>query len=100
MAIELIPYLVVSDGAKAIDFYKAAFGATEAERMPGKGGKQLMHAELRFGAFKLFLSDDFPEMCGGKSRTPKALGGTPVTLHLTTDDCDKAVERATKAGAA
>jgi PhnB protein len=33
------PYLVVHDAAKALDFYKKAFGATELVRMPGPGGK-------------------------------------------------------------
>ena len=47
----------------------------------------------------MFLVDDFPEYCEGKSQTPKALGGTPVTLHRFVVDCDAAIKRATDAGA-
>ena len=46
------PYLAVDDGARAIAFYKAAFGATEVMRMPGPGGK-VGHAEIRIGEFQL-----------------------------------------------
>ena len=99
MATEMIPSLTVSDGPKAIDFYKAAFGATEVSRALQKNSTKVMHAELKIGGFRLFVNDDFPEMCGGKSKTPKAIGGTPVTLFLTGDDCDKAVAKAAKAGA-
>ena len=42
------PYLIVKDAAGALDFYKEAFGATEAMRMAGPGGK-VMHAEVRSG---------------------------------------------------
>jgi PhnB protein len=45
------------------------------------------------------LNDDFPEMSGGKSMTPKALGGTPVTIHLTVTDVDTKFQRALDAGA-
>lgn len=30
------PYLIVKGAAKAIDYYKKAFGATEIMRMPGR----------------------------------------------------------------
>jgi PhnB protein len=99
MATELIPSLTVDNGAKAIDFYKAAFGATEVMRAPHKGSTKIMHSELKIGSFRFFVNDDFPEMCGGKSKTPKALTGSPITLFLTGEDCDAAVARATKAGA-
>jgi uncharacterized glyoxalase superfamily protein PhnB len=95
----LIPHLVVSDGAGAIEFYKEAFGAEEISRMPAPDGKRLMHAMLRLGDETIFLCDDFPEMCGGTSRDPKKLGTTPVTIHRYVEDCDAAVERAEKAGA-
>jgi PhnB protein len=45
------------------------------------------------------LSDDFPEFCGGQSRTPEALGATPVTLHIQVPDADAAFARAVEAGA-
>jgi uncharacterized glyoxalase superfamily protein PhnB len=95
----LIPHLVCSPCADAIEFYKKAFGAEEIARMPAPDGKRIMHAEVRIGGRPLFLVDDFPEYCGGKSETPKALGGTPVTIHRYVENCDAAIERAEKAGA-
>jgi hypothetical protein len=35
------PYLIVQDGAGAIEFYKRAFGATELMRMNGPDGKPM-----------------------------------------------------------
>lgn len=93
----LIPHLVCSPAAAAIDFYKKAFGAEEVRRMPGPDGR-VMHAALRIDGKYLFLADDFPEYCNGKSESPNALGGTPVTLHRYVKDCDAAMDRAAKAG--
>lgn len=96
----LIPHLVCSPAAKAMDFYKAAFGAEEVSRHPAQDGKRLMHAEMQIGPSSLFLADDFPEMCGGKSRTVAALGGVPtMVIHQNVKDCDAAIKRAEKAGA-
>lgn len=94
----MVPHLTVTDAKKAIDFYKAAFDAKEVRRMPAPDGR-LMFAELTIGDFKLFLNDDFPEYCGGKSKTATALGGTPITLHQDVPNCDAAIEKAAKAGA-
>jgi PhnB protein len=93
------PHLCVHDGPAAMEFYKKAFGATEVTRMPAEDGKRLMHAELTVLGGKLFLHDDFPEYHGGKSETPKAIGATPVTLHLEVPDTDAAMAKAA-AGAA
>lgn len=102
MSIEVQPYiapnLVVGDGAAAIDFYVKAFGAVEYGRVPGPDGK-LMHAALNINGSMVMLNDDFPEFCGGKSMTPTALGGTPVTIHLQVTDVESAFERAVQAGA-
>jgi PhnB protein len=95
----LVPHLVVSDGAAAIEFYKKAFGAQETMRMPAEDGKRLMHAQMRIGESTLFLADDFPEFCGGKPRNPNALGGTPVTIHQYVRDVDASIKRAADAGA-
>ena len=95
----LIPHIVVSDAAKAIEFYKKAFGAEEILRMPAPGGAKLMHAEIMIGGKPVYLSDDFPEFCGGKSRTPEAFGGSPVTIHQYVKDCDAALKHAEQAGA-
>jgi PhnB protein len=102
MAIEVqpavSPHLVVGDGAAAIDFYVKAFGAVELGRVPGPDGK-LMHAALQINGSTVLLNDDFPEYNDGKSSTPVALGGTPVTIHLTVTDVDSKFQQAVDAGA-
>ncbi|WP_029369715.1 VOC family protein [Mycobacterium sp. UM_WWY] len=102
MAIEVtpavLPHLVVDDAAAAIDFYVKAFGATELGRVPGPDGK-LVHAALTINGSTVMLNDDFPEFNGGKSTTPKALGGTPVTIHLTVTDVESKFAQAVEAGA-
>jgi uncharacterized glyoxalase superfamily protein PhnB len=94
----IIAHLVLNDAAAAMDFYKAAFGAVELYRMPAPDGR-LMHAEMKLGDTVFMLADDFPEYCGGASRSAKTLGGTPVGLHRYVPDCDAAVKQATDAGA-
>jgi PhnB protein len=91
------PYLAVRGAAQAIDFYRRAFGAEEVVRMPMPGGDKVMHAELRIGDSRLMLADEFPEMGGEKS--PAALGGSGVTIHLYVDDVDATFARAVGAGA-
>lgn len=95
----LIPHLVCEGAADAIEFYKRAFGAVEIHRMPAPDGQRLMHAAIRIGNSFVFLVDDFPEFCGGKSQSPKALKGTPVTIHRYVTDCDAAINQAVQAGA-
>jgi uncharacterized glyoxalase superfamily protein PhnB len=89
------PHLVCAGAADAIEFYKKAFGAAETARMPGPDGK-IMHAMIRIGDSAVMLVDENPEwgMLG-----PKALKGSPVTIHLYVDDADAFVARAAKAGA-
>ena len=102
MAIEvqpaLSPHLVVDDAAAAIDFYVKAFGATELGRVPHPDGR-LVHAALSLNGSTVMLNDDFPDFNEGKSSTPKALGGTPVTIHLQVPDVESAFQRALDAGA-
>jgi PhnB protein len=95
----LIPHLVCSPCSEAIEFYKKAFGAEEVGRMPAPDGRKIMHAAIRIGKSFVFLVDDFPEFCGGKSETPTALKGTPVTIHRYVENCDAAIKRAQDAGA-
>src|SRR5687767_5640750 len=95
----LIPHLVCDPCADAIEFYKRAFGAVEVYRMPAPGGERIMHASIQIDGRLVFLADDFPEYCGGKPSSPRALGGTPVTIHRYVEDCDAAIQRAEKAGA-
>ena len=92
----ITPHLVCADAAKAIEFYKKAFGAVEGARLPGPDGKKIMHASIRIGDSCLMLADEYPEM---GSVGPKALKGSPVTIHLYVEDADATVAQAAKAGA-
>jgi PhnB protein len=89
------PHLVVRDAAKAIDFYKKAFGAQELMRMEGPGGK-IGHAELKIGNSVIFLADEFPQ---GPCKAPQTVGTTTCTLNLYVEDVDKVYDTAVKAGA-
>lgn len=95
----MIPHLVLSDASAAMEFYKKAFGAEEIMRMPAPDGKKLWHAEMRIGNRLFYLADDFPEMCGGQERSPKALGASSVTLHMYVENVDKMIQQAADAGA-
>jgi PhnB protein len=91
------PYLIVKGAAKAIDYYKKVFGATEVMRMPGPGGR-IGHAELKIGDSHIMLADESPNM--GHARSSAAtMGGSPVSLLVYLPDVDKVIERATTGGA-
>ena len=92
----LTPGLVVKDGLRAIEFYKKAFGAEEVFRMPGPGGKGVMHAELRIGNSLLFLSDEFPGM---SCQSPETLKGTTQSIYMYVQDVDALFNRAVASGA-
>lgn len=89
------PYLICKGAARAIDFYKQAFGATELMRFPGPGGS-IGHAEIKIGDSPMMLADEMPQM---GYRSPASLGGSPVSIMLYVQDVDKVVDRAVKAGA-
>lgn len=89
------PYIIVNGAARAIDFYKAAFGATERVRLANSSGK-VMHAEIRIGKAQLMLADEFPEM---GYRSPESLGGSPVSILLYVEDVDSFFVKAIAAGA-
>ena len=91
----LTPHIVCAGAAEAIEFYKKAFGAEEGGRLPGPDGR-LMHAAIRIGDSTVMLVDEMPEW---GSLGPKALKGTPVTIHLYVEDADAFVARAAQAGA-
>jgi PhnB protein len=92
---QVTPYLCVDGATAAIEFYGRVFGATERVRMPGPDGK-IAHAELAIGDSLVMLSDEFPET---GARSPKAFGGSPVTLSVYVEDVDAVFERAVQAGA-
>lgn len=93
------PYLVVSNAPAAIEFYKNAFGAVELVRHMVPNTDKVMHAHLKIQGADLMLSDDCSSMMGGKSETPEALGGSPVTFHLHTGDANGLWAKALAAGA-
>ena len=91
----LTPHLICKNAAAAIDFYAEAFGATEMMRMPDKQGL-LMHAAIAVNGATVMLMDEYLDY---GARSPKALGGTPVVLHLMVPDVDAAFDTAIAAGA-
>ena len=92
------PHLMIRGAARAIDFYREAFGAVEEMRLPDAEGR-LMHASIIVGDSKVFLVDEFPEAGEHGVGAPQHFGGSPVTIHLTVDDCDATTARAAAAGA-
>jgi len=97
------PFLSVRDAARAVEFYRKAFGATELERMAEPDGK-LNHALLKIGDSIVRLTDDRSRHVAewaakGWSRSPQSLGGTPVHFYLYVEDSDAVFKRAIAAGA-
>src|ERR1700693_4829855 len=88
------PRLTFKDAAKAIEFYKNAFGAKETMRFE-MGGK-IPHAEIMIGNSVVFLTEEWPE--GGRF-SPETLGNSPVMMSLDVPDVDKFFAHAIGAGA-
>jgi PhnB protein len=91
----VIPYLIVNDAARAIDFYEGVFGAREITRFMQPDGR-VGHAELRIGDSVVMLADEAPDI---GARSPRSIGGTPVTISVYVEDVDATVDRAVEAGA-
>jgi PhnB protein len=91
----LTPHLAIRDAAKAIEFYKKAFGAQALGVHNTPDGK-IMHAELKIGDSIVMLSDEFP---GGPLQSPQAVAGTTAMMHLYVEDVDTWFDRAVAAGA-
>ena len=89
------PYLVIKGAAKAIDYYKKVFGATEVMRMPAPDGR-IGHAELTIGDSRIMLADENPSM---GNRSAESIGASPVSLLVYLPDCDKVVAKAVAGGA-
>ena len=89
----IAPMLSVRHGAKAVDFYKTAFGATEAFRMDSDDGTVV--ARLSVEGAEFWVSDESPEH---KNFSPETLGGGTVRMVLVVNDPDAAYDRAIKAG--
>ncbi|MCA9562187.1 MAG: VOC family protein [Myxococcales bacterium] len=88
-------YFSVNDAAKAIDFYVAAFEATELSRYEAPDGR-IGHAELQIGNARVMLSDEYPEV---GAISPTTLGGTSFAFMLYVEDVDRAFDRAVELGA-
>jgi uncharacterized glyoxalase superfamily protein PhnB len=91
----ITPHIVVRDAIAASDWYQRALGAEERDRLPLPNGK-VMYVELWFGDSPVMVADEFPEL---EILSPLAIGGTPVVLHVFTDNVDSAWQRAVEAGA-
>ncbi len=89
------PYLTVNDAARALDFYKKAFGAEVVVRMEMPGGK-IGHAEMKIGDSMVMLADEMP---GGGSQAPQTLHGTTGGIMLYVEDADSVYNQAVAAGA-
>ena len=89
------PYLIINGAARAIEFYQRVFDARELLRMATPDGK-VRHAELQIRDARIMLADAVPEM---GYLDPKAIGGTPVSLHVYVSDVDHTYRRAMEAGA-
>ena len=88
-------YLIIRGAARALEFYKQVFGATERMRLDMPGGV-IGHAEIQLGDSVIMLADEFPQM---NARGPEAYGGSPVSLHVYVTDVDAIVARAVSLGA-
>src|SRR5438477_8268768 len=88
------PHLTIKNAAKAIEFYKQAFGATEPEaRSLGPRGK-IMHAIIQIGNSRLMLNDEAPEM--GGCLGPDAAATLPMILQLYVPNADEVFNAAVK----
>ena len=89
----IAPWLCLRDGARAVEFYKAAFGAVEVFRLDGGGS---VVAKLSIDGAEFWLSDESPEH---QNFSPATLGGITVRIIMTAADPDSVFARAIKAGA-
>jgi len=89
------PFMTVKDCARAIEFYKQAFGAEERGIAKDPSGK-VMHAEIKIGDSVIMMADEFPDF---GALSPESVGGSSMGLHIYVTDVDGAFARAVKAGA-
>jgi len=89
------PYLIYERASDAIAFYSKAFGATERLRMAGNDGA-VHHAEIQIGDSCIMMADEAPTI---GAFSPGHYGGSPVSLLIYTESCDRMYETALAAGA-
>ena len=90
----IAPMLSVRNGAKAVDFYKSAFGAVELFRTDAEDGAVVAHLSVDGASF--WVADESPEHL---NFSPETLHGGTVRIILTVEDPDDAFDRAIHAGA-
>ena len=91
--VSIAPMLSVRSGARAVEFYKSAFGATEVYRVEDPGGAVV--SRLSVDGAEFWLADESPEHL---NFSPESLGGGTVRMVMTVEDPDVAFERAVSAG--
>jgi PhnB protein len=89
------PYLIIKDANAAIKFYETAFNAKETFRLNRPDGK-VGHAEIVIGDSHIMLCEEILSM---NAKAPDTLGGSPITLHIYTDNVDELFQQALDAGA-
>lgn len=89
------PYLSIRNASAAIEFYKKAFGATEASRLIQPDGR-VGHAEINIAGARIMMADEFPEI---GFLSPESLGGSAIHISLNVPDVDGFARRAVQAGA-
>ncbi len=95
------PLLVIRDAARALEFYKQAFGAQERFRKLQPTGK-VLHAEIAIGDSIIKLADECDPHPGHDQRclaAPTSLKNTPVNLYYYVENVDEVFSRAVHAGA-
>ncbi|MGO9468907.1 MAG: VOC family protein [Isosphaeraceae bacterium] len=90
----IAPMLSVRRGARAIEFYKAAFGAGELFRLDAESGEVV--ARLSIGAAEFWVADESPEH---QNFSPESLGGGSVRMVMIVENPDATFDRAVAAGA-
>jgi len=90
----IAPMLSVRHGARAIEFYKAAFGAVELFRVDSEDGAVV--ARLAVDQAEFWVADESPEHA---NFSPESLGGGTVRMVMVVEDPDAALARAVAAGA-
>jgi PhnB protein len=93
IATSVAPWLSLRDGARAVEFYKTAFGATEVFRIENGGS---VVSRLSIDGAEFWLSDESP---AHGNFSPESLGGGSVRMVLTVTDPDATFAKAVAAGA-
>lgn len=93
-SVSVAPMLSVRNGARAVEFYKSAFGALEVYRVEDPGGAVV--CRLSIDGAEFWLADESPEHA---NYSPESLGGGTVRMILTVPDPDAMFARAVAAGA-